>query len=91
MPVVFDPPPGRRIYFQVWDWEKDDRTYAANLFLVSESGGSWETRHHRTRYRAVLRAELEDVLAEAGFKEIEWRMPEASGYYQPLVIARNQV
>lgn len=88
MPRVFDSPEGKRIYFQVWDWASDGRSYTVHLFLVNESGGHWQTQHHETRYRALLRTELADILREAGFREVFWRMPEDSGYYQPIVRAR---
>jgi glycine/sarcosine N-methyltransferase len=89
MPAVFDTPEGRRIYFQVWDWAEDGRTYTVHLFLVDESGGAWETRHHETRYRAVLREELAEILRRAGFLDVAWQMPDESGYYQPAVRARR--
>jgi glycine/sarcosine N-methyltransferase len=88
-PSIVDAPEGRRIYFQAWDWADDGRTYTVHLFLVSDSGGAWETHHHETRYRAVLRAELAGILREAGFEDIIWHMPEESGYYQPVVTARR--
>lgn len=86
-PKVIDTPEGRRIYFQVWDWE-DDRSYVFNLFLVKEKSESWRTVHYAARYRAVRRDELSDVLKEAGFSDISWKMPVESGYYQPIVMAR---
>ena len=89
MPTVFDTPEGRRIYFQTWDWANDGRTYTVHLFLVAESGGDWETHHHETRYRAVLREELAEILHEAGFRDVAWQMPDESGYYQPVVKARR--
>jgi glycine/sarcosine N-methyltransferase len=89
MPSVTDTPEGRRIYFQAWDWADDGRTYTVHLFLVGESGGVWETRHHETRYRAVLREELAGILREAGLREVAWHAPEESGYYQPVVTARR--
>ena len=88
MPSVLDAPEGRRIYFQAWDWV-DERTYTVHLFLVGESGGRWETHHHETRYRAILRAELAGILREAGFRDVAWQMSETSGYYQPVVTARR--
>lgn len=87
-PRVIATPEGRRVYFQVWDWDEDGRAYVVNLFLVSEQGEGWRTVHHGARYRAVLRDELSDVLEEAGFSEVGWRMPAESGYYQPIVTAR---
>jgi glycine/sarcosine N-methyltransferase len=88
MPSMLDTPEGRRIYFQAWDWV-DARTYTVHLFLVGESDGAWETHHHETRYRAVLRAELAEILHEAGFRDVTWQTPETSGYYQPVVKARG--
>ena len=90
MPSVFDSPEGKRIYFQAWDWEDDGRTYTVHLFLVRETGGHWEVRHHETHYRAVLRAELENVFEEAGFGDVAWHMPADSGYYQPIITARRR-
>ena len=40
------------------------------------------------RLTAVLRDELHDMLEEAGFSDIDWKMPAESGYYQPIVTAR---
>lgn len=87
-PKVIDTPEGRRVYFQVWDWDEDGRAYVFNLFLLSEEGEGWQTVLHDARYRAVLRDELRDVLKEAGFWDIGWKTPAESGYYQPIVTAR---
>jgi glycine/sarcosine N-methyltransferase len=87
-PKVMDVAGGRRIYFQVWDWEDDRLTYTVHLFLMHREQGSWQTRHHQTRYRALTRDELAGVLEEAGFGQIHWHAPSESGYYQPIVTAR---
>jgi hypothetical protein len=89
MPRIFDRSRGKRIYFQAWEWMGDGRTYAVHLFLVRESERCWETRHYETRYRAVLRTELADVLRDAGFQDVAWHVPDESGYYQPVVLARK--
>ena len=34
-------------------------------------------------------ADLSRILAQAGFVDIVWLMPEESGYYQPVVLAHN--
>ena len=88
MPSVSETPEGRWIYFQTWDWV-DERTYTLHLFLVGEHDGRWETHHHETRCRAVLRAELAGILREAGLRNVAWQMPETSGYHQPVVTARR--
>ena len=89
-PRVFDTPEGRRVVFQVWDWAGDDGTYTINHFIVQEDGGRWTTSHAATRYRALLRADLDTVLAAADFSRIQWYMPEETGYYQPVVTARKR-
>jgi 2-polyprenyl-3-methyl-5-hydroxy-6-metoxy-1,4-benzoquinol methylase len=90
LPRVFDSPEGRRIVFQVWDWSSDGRTYTVHLFVVRQVQGSWETTHYATKYRALLRSELSEILRKAGFSDIRWHMPEESGYYQPIVTTRKR-
>jgi SAM-dependent methyltransferase len=89
LPRVFDDATGRRIVFQVWDWEADGETYQLHLFLLRETAGGWSTKHHATRYRALRRAGLGALLREAGLARVRWHQPEASGYYQPIVTARR--
>jgi glycine/sarcosine N-methyltransferase len=83
---VMDSPEGKRVTLQVWDWEGEQYT-VTQFFLVRQ--GDWQMRHYTTRYRALRRATLSDALQAAGFSAVEWLMPESSGYYQPIVIARR--
>jgi glycine/sarcosine N-methyltransferase len=85
---TFDGPGGRRIVFQVWDWAPDGRTYVVNLFILRGVKGEWSMTHHATTYRALRRAELTAVLAEAGFTAVRWHTPAETGYFQPVVTAR---
>ena len=86
-PQVMDGEAGRRIVFQVWDWDEDGRTYQVHLFLLRQVGGAWQAVERVTRYRALRREELTDRLREAGFSEIHWHLPEQSGFFQPVVTA----
>jgi SAM-dependent methyltransferase len=86
---VIDGPEGRRILFQVWDWDADGRGYQVNQFLLRAGDGGWRVAQHSGRYRALLRAELDAALARAGFTDLRWHAPEASGFYQPIVTARR--
>ncbi len=81
---------GKRIVFQVWEWAADVKTYLTNHFLLQEMNGQWITKHNKTRYRALLRDELSQILSTVGFSDIEWMMPSESGYYQPIVTARKK-
>jgi glycine/sarcosine N-methyltransferase len=86
-PQVFDDNGGRRIVFQVWDWA--DQTYTVHMFILREGKRGWRTSHYATTYRALLRAELSALLESCGFADIRWYMPQDTGYYQPVVIARS--
>lgn len=87
LPRVFDSSEGRRIVFQIWDWEEDKRTYLLHHFIIRQMNNKWETIHNQTRYRALQRNELTNILEKSGFIDIKWHMPEQSGYYQPIVTA----
>ncbi|MCY9659679.1 class I SAM-dependent methyltransferase [Paenibacillus chondroitinus] len=87
-PRIFDQ--GKRIVFQIWDWEEDSATYLTNHFIMQEIDGVWKTKHNKTRYRALLREEFSRILTQAGFSSIEWLMPSETGYYQPIVTARKK-
>ncbi len=90
MPEVLDGTEQRRIIFQTWDWSDEGNIYQVHHFIVQEIEGSWQTQHYTTQYRALLRDELSEILENAGFTDIRWLMPEASGYYQPIVIGRKE-
>jgi glycine/sarcosine N-methyltransferase len=89
LPRVVDGQCERRIVFQVWDWDVDGRTYTFHLFIVREAAAGWQTTHRAARYRALLRDELSSMLELAGLSQVRWLLPDESGYYQPLVVARN--
>ncbi len=87
---VHDRPDGRRVVFQVWDWAGDGRRYRIHQFLIKETGGHYELKHFETELRALRRDEVMAAVRGAGYAEVHWHVPEASGYYQPIVTARNQ-
>lgn len=78
----------RRIVHQVWDWIDHER-YFVHLYITTQSGGLWSCHHFASAYRCLLRGELSFALESAGFEEVRWLMPEESGFYQPLVLARS--
>ncbi len=87
---VQDMPDGRRVAFQVWDWASDGRRYGVNQFLLKENDGGYELLHFETELRALRRDEIMIAVQGAGYEEARWHVPEASGYYQPIVTARNR-
>ena len=86
---VQDKSDGRRIVFQVWDWASDGGSYRMHQFLIKQTDGQYEVKHFETELRALLRDEVMAAVQEAGYKEVAWHVPEKSGYYQPIVTARN--
>jgi SAM-dependent methyltransferase len=86
LPRRFATEDGERIVFQVWDWLPGDR-YTVRHFIMNGSRGRWRVAERNTIYRALTRAALSDALRRAGFKDVVWRMPQETGYYQPVVAA----
>ncbi|WP_245536108.1 class I SAM-dependent methyltransferase [Terriglobus roseus] len=86
-PSFFGKPGSRRIVHQVWDWVTPG-SYDLHLYISLQQDEGWEVLHFASRYRCMLRAEVAAALRSAGFAGVEWLMPSATGYYQPIVIAR---
>ncbi len=86
-PTILDD--GNRIVFQVYDWAQDDKTYTVNQFILQVINEEWQTKHYSTKYRALLRHELNTVLEATGFVDVEWHFSSQTGYYQPILTARK--
>ncbi len=87
---VQDRPDGRRVVFQLRDWASNGRQYRVHQFLIKENHGSYELKHFTTEHRALLRGEIMTAMRGAGYADVRWHVPEASGYYQPIVSGRNR-
>ena len=87
-PYIFDQGDRKRIAFQTWDWADD--IYTLNQYIIVQRGRNCKTKCFQTKYRAVKRTEITSSLLANSFVDIEWRMPEMTEYYQPLVIARKE-
>jgi hypothetical protein len=87
---VQDRSDGRRVVFQLWDWASHGRSYRIHQFLIKETDDGYELKHFETELRALLRDEIMTAVQGAGYEEVRWHHPEASGYYQPIVTARNR-
>ncbi len=86
---VQDRPDGRRVVFQLWDWADDGRCYVMHQFLIRQADDGFETNHFQTKLRALQREDIVTALQDAGYADIRWNLPEESGYYQPIITARN--
>jgi SAM-dependent methyltransferase len=86
-PAFYGDGNNRRIVHQVWEWI-DDKRYIVHLYITTQSGNHWVSHHFVSEYRSLLRSELSSALECAGFEQVQWLMPEESGFYQPIVIAK---
>jgi len=83
----FGEPGSRRIVHQVWDWT-GNIAYTLHLYITLETEVAWAVHHFVSHYYCLLRDEASSVLEQSGFEDVHWLMPQESGYYQPLVMAR---
>ncbi|WP_318205536.1 class I SAM-dependent methyltransferase [Streptomyces sp. SCL15-4] len=80
---------GRRaVTFQLWHWHDDGEHYDLEHFQLLPAAGEWRVRTRRTTYWALGHNRLTGLAAEAGFVGIGWRMPQETGFFQPLLVAR---
>jgi SAM-dependent methyltransferase len=87
---VFDAAAGRRVLFQLWDWEADGNGYQVTQYILRHNSDGIESLAFTSRFRALRRRELERALTAAGFEGLEWIEPSEDGYYQPVIVARHR-
>lgn len=80
---------GQRVSFQTWEWEGE--TYKLVQYIIEDEGneGSLEVNKFECEYRAVRRKELTELLLANGCRDVQWKFPEESGFYQLIVIAKK--
>jgi glycine/sarcosine N-methyltransferase len=86
-PYIIPTPTGKRIAFQLWDWNAD--IYHFTQYIIEDMDEDLRTHKFSCTYRAITRLELTQELETAGFREVEWLFTTNSGFYQPIVIARK--
>ena len=85
-PYIHKTEKGQRVSFQTWQWEGDN--YRLIQYIIDDSETAQVSRFE-CEYRAVRRQELTDLLLIHGCREVMWKFPEETGFYQPVVIARK--
>ncbi|MEV5173718.1 class I SAM-dependent methyltransferase [Streptomyces flaveolus] len=78
----------RTVTFQLWHWHDDGEHYDLEHFQLLPAAGEWRVKVRRTTYWALGQGRLADLAAKAGFVDPEWRMPQETGFFQPLLVAR---
>ncbi|KUJ37516.1 class I SAM-dependent methyltransferase [Streptomyces sp. NPDC093228] len=89
-PQVHRPAAGgeRTVTFQLWHWHEDGEHYDLEHFQLLPAEGEWHVKVRRTVYWALGRDRLAGFATDAGFADPEWRMPQETGFFQPLLVAR---
>ena len=85
-PYIHKTEKGQRVSFQTWDWQ--DENYRLTQYIIEDE----ETLHISKfvcEYRATRREELARLLRDMGCREVAWKYPEETGFYQPIVVARK--
>ena len=86
-PYIHKTAAGQRVSFQTWTWTGD--TYRLIQYIVDD-GDSLQVSKFECDYRATRRQELTHLLTEYGCSDVAWLFPEATGFYQPVVVAKKQ-
>ena len=85
-PYVHSTDKGQRVSFQTWTWNNDN--YNLVQYIIDDED-KLQVSKFACEYRAVRRKELTDLLTANGCSEVVWKFPEETGFYQPIVIARQ--
>ncbi len=85
-PYIHQTEKGKRVSFQTWSWEGEN--YRLTQYIIDDED-ALQVSKFDCEYRATRREELTDLLLAGGCREVVWKFPEETGFYQPIVIARK--
>ncbi len=85
-PYIHKTEKGQRVSFQTWDWQ--DENYRLTQYII-EDEETLRISKFVCEYRATRREELTRLLRDKGCREVAWKAPEETGFYQPIVVARK--
>lgn len=85
-PYIHKTSNGRRVSFQTWDWDGDK--YKLTQYII-EDGETVQASKFQCEYRATRRDELTELLIQNGCREVDWKFPNETGFYQPILIAKK--
>ena len=85
-PYIHKTDKGQRVSFQTWAWEGD--RYKLTQYIIDDEQ-MLQISKFDCEYRATSREELTNLLIANGCSQVQWKFPEETGFYQPIVIARK--
>ena len=86
-PYIHKTPAGQRVVFQTWAWQGD--RYTLTQYIIDD-GDTLQAGKFVCEYRATRRRELTDLRLAAGCSGVDWKFPEETGFYQPILIAKKK-
>lgn len=85
-PYIHKTGAGQRVSFQTWQWSGD--VYTLTQYIIND-GEQLDVSRFTCQYRATRRQELTDLFTACGC-QVDWLMPETTGFYQPILVAKKQ-
>ncbi len=85
-PYIHKTAKGQRVSFQTWQWSGDN--YRLTQYIIDDED-KLSVSKFECEYRATKRAEITRFLIKNGCSKVEWKFPEETGFYQPVVVARK--
>ncbi len=85
-PYIHKTDKGQRVSFQTWVWEGE--LYKLTQYIIDDEE-RLQISKFDCAYRATRREELTNLLIAHGCREVVWKFPEETGFYQPIVIAKK--
>jgi SAM-dependent methyltransferase len=85
-PYIHKTADGQRVCFQTWDWS--GAHYKLTQYILDD-GKTLQASKFECEYRAVSREEITDLLFGSGCTQVRWLLPEETGFYQPIVVAKK--
>jgi len=85
-PYIHKTDKGQRVSFQTWVWNGDN--YKLTQYIVDDEE-SLQVSKFECEYRATRRDEMTSLLMACGCSKVEWKFPDETGFYQPIVVARK--
>lgn len=85
-PYIHKTNKGQRVSFQTWVWKGDN--YQLVQYIIDDED-TLQISKFECEYRATRREEMTNILLANNCCNVHWKMPEETGFYQPMVIARK--
>ena len=85
-PYIHKTDKGQRVSFQTWVWNGDN--YKLTQYIVDDEE-NLQVSKFECEYRATKREEITNLLMACGCSNVEWKFPDETGFYQPIVVARK--